>query len=288
MYTMRMNRSIWAIVLVLCLLAPIAALADAPAAPAVDTAALEARVGVTAAQAAEKYPNALAKNSHGDVVKAVQAKLIELGYLDDIADGAFGNKTLAAVQLFQEEQGFAVTGELSALEQYYLIDAVPLTRTEVIISKADPSNIASVQAALNALTIRVTSAKVLVQSKLNKATYPDMLTAVVQNDTSSAITGYTVGFLAFDANGAAVQILTQYDETAYYEILGDAVDIRLAAGGSFGSSYGWRLQENHGIVYLIACVQSVTFEDGSTWENPVYSIWKEAFAEKTLDESLRV
>ncbi len=285
---MRINKTIWAVVLVLCLLAPLAAFADAPAAPSVDTAALEARVGVTEAQAAEKYPKPLGKGSYGDVVKAAQAKLIDLGYLNDVADGSFGNKTAAAVELFQEEQGFPVTGELSALEQYYLIDGVPLTRTEVIISKADPSNIASVQAALNALTIRVTGAKVLVQSKLNKTTYPDMLTATVQNDTSSAITGYTVGFLAYDAAGAPVQILTQYDETAYYEILGDAVDIRLPAGGSFGSSYGWRLQENHGIVYLIACVQSVTFEDGSTWENPVYSIWKEAFAEKTLDASLRV
>ena len=70
---MRINKTIWAVVLVLCLLAPLAAFADAPAAPSVDTAALEARVGVTEAQAAEKYPKPLGKGSYGDVVKAAQA-----------------------------------------------------------------------------------------------------------------------------------------------------------------------------------------------------------------------
>lgn len=284
---MRTFKVFIALSLVLCLLVPAYAdeTADAAAAEAA-TAALEAKVGISAAEADEKYDE-LKKGSNGDVVKAVQAKLIELGYLDDKADGSFGNKTKTAVELYEDEQGLTVDGVLEPLEVYYTLDCAPLSRNEVTVSKAAVDDIESIQAALNVLPIRVSSAKVLVQSKLNKETYPDMLTAVVENATEKNITGYTVGFLAYDANGEAVQILTQYDENGYYEILGDAESIDLQAGASFGSSYGWRLEDNHGIVYLIACVQTATYEDGSTWENPIYSIWKETFAEKTLDSSLR-
>lgn len=245
------------------------------------TAALEAMVGVTAAEADEKYDE-IKKGSHGDTVKAVQAKLIELGYLDDKADGSYGSKTAAAVEQYEAEQGLVVDGVLVPLEIYYTLDCAPLSRDEVTVSKANAEDLASVEAALAVLPIRVTGAKVLVQSKLNKETYPDMLTAVIENGTDKNIVSYTVGFLAYDANNEAVQILTQYDENGYYEILGDAMEISLPAGQTFGSSYGWRLQDNHGIVTLLACVQSATFEDGSVWENPIYAIWKDAYAEKPL------
>lgn len=282
---MRTFKVFIALSLVLCLLVP--AYADEAAGDtAAAIAALETKVGISVAEADEKY-DSLKKGSYGDTVKAMQAKLIELGYLDDKADGSFGAKTKTAVELFEEEQGLIVDGVLEPLEVYYLLDCAPLSRDEVIVSKAQVDDIESIQAALAVLPVRVSNAKVLVQSKLNKDTYPDMLTAVVENRTDKKIVGYTVGFLAYDASGEAVQILTQYDENGYFEILGDAEAIELTAGSSFGSSYGWRLQNEHGIVYLIACVKEATFEDGFTWENPIYSIWKETFAEKTLDASLR-
>jgi len=283
---MRNLKVFLALTLVLCLFVPVCFAQETDAAAAEAIASLEARVGTTAAAADEKYDE-LKKGKNGDVVRSVQTKLIELGYLDDKADGSFGNKTQTAVELFETEQGLIVDGVLVPLEVYYLLDCAPLTRDEVVVSKATADDIASVQAALNVLPIRVSSAKVLVQSKLNKETYPDMLTAVVANGTAQNITAYTVGFLAYDANGEPVQILTQYDENGYYEILGDAEGIELLAGQTFGSSYGWRLQEQHGITYLIACVQKATFDDGSVWENPIYSIWTDAFAEKPLDASMR-
>lgn len=248
-------------------------------------ASIEARTGVTAADAEAKYKE-LKKGSSGNVVKEVQAKLIELDYLDDKADGSFGGKTQTAVELFETEQGLIVDGVLSPLEIYYMLDCAPLSRAEVIVSKANADDIASVQAAIAVLPIRVTDEKVLVQSKLNKETYPDMLTAVVENTTAQNVIAYTVGFLAYDMNGQPLQILTQYDENGYYEVLGNAEGISLPAGQTFGSSFGWRLQENHGIVHLIACVQTATFEDGTTWENPIYSIWTDAFAEKPQDVAI--
>lgn len=278
---MRTFKMIIALILALGMLSSVCFAEAEDAAAAEANAALEALAGVTAAEADEKYDE-IKKGSHGDVVKAVQAKLIELGYLDDKADGSFGSKTTAAVETYEAEQGLIVDGVLVPLEVYYTLDCAPLTRDEVTVSKANAGDIASVEAALAVLPIRVTGAKVLVQSKLNKETYPDMLTAVIANGSDKTIVSYTVGFLAFDANNDAVQILTQYDENGYYEILGDAMQISVPAGQTFGSSYGWRLQDNHGIATLLACVQTATFEDGSIWENPIYAIWKDAYAEKPL------
>lgn len=52
----------------------------------------------------------LQKGDKGDEVKALQARLIELKYLDGKADGDYGNKTVAAVQAFQKAVGIDATG----------------------------------------------------------------------------------------------------------------------------------------------------------------------------------
>ncbi|MBE5766301.1 MAG: hypothetical protein E7335_03910 [Clostridiales bacterium] len=61
----------------------------------------------------------LAKDMSSDAVKALQERLIELGWLNDTADGKFGSKTQTAVKFFQQEAGFDVDGiaspELQAL-----------------------------------------------------------------------------------------------------------------------------------------------------------------------------
>ena len=45
------------------------------------------------------------KGDSDDVVKKIQKRLIKLGYLDDKADGEYGNKTKAAVKAFQQNNG---------------------------------------------------------------------------------------------------------------------------------------------------------------------------------------
>jgi len=52
----------------------------------------------------------LEKGSKGDAVSALQAKLLLLGYLQDVPDGAYGNGTAAAVKAFQTENGLEPTG----------------------------------------------------------------------------------------------------------------------------------------------------------------------------------
>ena len=48
--------------------------------------------------------------SRGTDVKALQNKLIELGYLSGKADGVYGSKTAAAVKAFQKDHGLTADG----------------------------------------------------------------------------------------------------------------------------------------------------------------------------------
>lgn len=50
----------------------------------------------------------------GEDVRLVQVKLINWGYLSGSADGVYGAKTFAAVQLFQRRNGLAVTGNVDS------------------------------------------------------------------------------------------------------------------------------------------------------------------------------
>ena len=53
----------------------------------------------------------LVKGSTGDQVRYMQQILKIFGYLDDVADGNFGNNTLAAVKAYQSDNGLAADGQ---------------------------------------------------------------------------------------------------------------------------------------------------------------------------------
>lgn len=66
----------------------------------------------------------LSSGSRGDDVRALQERLIELGYLDDTADGIFGNNTANAISAAQEQAGMTVTGIADdAFQQYIYSDS---------------------------------------------------------------------------------------------------------------------------------------------------------------------
>ena len=56
------------------------------------------------------YTADLKNGDNGDEVKRLQSALIRLNYLDDAADGFFGDYTQAAVELFQQLNNLTVTG----------------------------------------------------------------------------------------------------------------------------------------------------------------------------------
>ena len=69
----------------------------------------------------------LKKGSTGADVKKLQQALIDLGYLDDIADGTYGAKTQDAVTLFQAVNGLDADGLAGAKTQALLFSGTALS-----------------------------------------------------------------------------------------------------------------------------------------------------------------
>ena len=72
------------------------------------------------ASAEVPFATPLKKGDKGDDVRALQQMLIDHNYLDDKADGSFGNKTDKAVRAVQAEAGLEETGIADAATAEYL------------------------------------------------------------------------------------------------------------------------------------------------------------------------
>lgn len=80
----------------------------------------------------------LSKDMRSEEVQAMQERLIELGYLDDSADGVFGNNTLIAVKFFQQDAGFDVDG-IASPEMQALLFSEDAPRRTTPSPSPDPS-----------------------------------------------------------------------------------------------------------------------------------------------------
>ncbi|WP_252502749.1 DUF5780 domain-containing protein [Sporosarcina sp. Marseille-Q4943] len=130
----------------------------------------------------------------------------------------------------------------------------------------------------------VESSKIFVQSTEYKALYPDMIQVIVKNKSDKTIKSMSIGSVGYDKNGYPVKIKTQYSfSDGNYEFVGNGEDVNIVAGGTYGQDVGWSLDDRHGISKTISCVKSVSFYDGTTWENPYYSYWIEEYKGKPLN-----
>ena len=74
--------------------------------------------------------------------------------------------------------------------------------------------------------------------------------------------------------------MNSFDEV--YEFVGYALDVNILDGQDFGSDKGWELKPYSGISQALACVKTVEFYNGTTWENPYYDFWIEEYKEQPL------
>ncbi|MGG7165325.1 DUF5780 domain-containing protein [Clostridium ihumii] len=127
----------------------------------------------------------------------------------------------------------------------------------------------------------VESSNIAIQDSRYKALYPDMIQVIVNNKSEKTIKNMNIGCLAYDKNGYPLQIKTQFNFSGgNYEFIGNAPNVNIIPGGRFGDNVGWNLDESHGISKVLACVKTVTFYDGTTWDNPYYEYWIEQYKEK--------
>lgn len=130
----------------------------------------------------------------------------------------------------------------------------------------------------------VLSTSVLVQSDEYKGLYPDLLSAVVQNNSGTEIKTMTIGFVAWDANNLPVRIAGQYDfdDGTYFKEV-TAEDVNLVNGATYGDEQGLALSDDcDNIKTIKAIVTSYTDFDGNTWENPLVEDFRAVYENQRL------
>lgn len=135
---------------------------------------------------------------------------------------------------------------------------------------------------INQQQLTVTSAKILVQDSEYKSLYPDMMQVIVKNISNKTVKSYEMGLLAYDSNGLPIKIKREISISEDYEFVGNANDANILPNKSYGSENGWNLDSQHGISKIIACTKSVTYYDGSTWDNEYYDYWIDEYKNKPM------
>ncbi|MFJ7953867.1 DUF5780 domain-containing protein [Lysinibacillus sp. NPDC096418] len=129
----------------------------------------------------------------------------------------------------------------------------------------------------------VNSSKIISQSDDFKTIYPDMIQVIIKNQSDKTIKSMNVGSLGYDHNGYPVKIKTQFNFSGGdYEFVGHGDDVNIVAGATYGYDVGWNLDDPHGISKTLSCVKSVTYYDGTMWDNPYYPYWLEEYKEQPL------
>ena len=131
----------------------------------------------------------------------------------------------------------------------------------------------------------VVSTDYLVQSDDYKGLYPDMLNAVINNNSGTDVKNAKVAFVAWDKNKFPVKIKSQFDfsDGSYVNEV-DYGDVNMVDGTTYGEGMGMSLDsETDNIKYIKAIIFEYTSFNGDIWKNPYYSSWKELYENKKLE-----
>lgn len=144
-------------------------------------------------------------------------------------------------------------------------------------------------ALLQELPITVTKTEYAVQDENYKSLYPDMLQAILKNNTTVDIKTAIVAFVAWDSNNLPVKIKGSIDFSggSYIKEVNFS-DINIIPGGTYGDSSGYEVDESCGINTFKAVVVSYETFEGSKWENPYYDEFTKLYEGKKLDDTMNV
>lgn len=137
---------------------------------------------------------------------------------------------------------------------------------------------------VGSLPLAVSEARLVVQSDKYKSLYPDMLQAILVNNSDNDIKNASVAFMAWDANDLPVLLKGQYDinDATYVKVV-EYSGINMIPGSEYGESSGMNLRDSiTGIVTVKAIVRSYDTFEGETWTNPYYDAYIGKYAGKKL------
>lgn len=131
----------------------------------------------------------------------------------------------------------------------------------------------------------VESTKYIVQDERYKSLYPDLLQAVIKNNSGTDIKNAVVAFVAWDSNGFPVKIETKYSfGRGSYVVQCNYSDVNLVDGDTYGDGSGLSLDsDTDNIATFKAIVVSYEDFDGNSWDNPYYNTWVEKYSDKKLN-----
>lgn len=141
------------------------------------------------------------------------------------------------------------------------------------------------EASLASQPVFVSSTQYVVQDEQYKSLYPDLLQAIVQNNSEDEIRDAVIAFVGWDANGLPVKIkghMSFNDPTYVTKVSFE--NINLVPGSSYGDSQGYAVDENCGIASFKAIVVSYTNFEEKTWENPDYKVFCDLYEGKRLSK----
>lgn len=187
---------------------------------------------------------ALNPGDRGDEVRRLQAALIELGYLDDRADGIYGARTENAVRNFQRVNGlrgvFYGTADEKTLALLYSGEALPYADPEVVLTIDRDSDL----------------------DWYGDGSDCEMCLRLVNTGRRKTVVGYTMYYCITNAGGE----VELEDEVSISQRIapGQAVTSRRIAVSETKDSYEIRI-----------AITSVTYDDGTTVEiqRPDYRWW---------------
>ena len=150
--------------------------------------------------------------------------------------------------------------------------------------KEENSAASKLEEALKKQDVYAFDAKYVVQHDDLKALYPDMLQALVKNNTNKDIRDIQYGFVAWDKNGLPIKIKGSIDFGKSYlrGVNGDAVNI--PAKGEFGKAHGFEIEANLGIDTFKPVVVSYTDFEGKKWDNPSLDEFMKVYEGKRLKD----
>jgi len=136
---------------------------------------------------------------------------------------------------------------------------------------------------LEGQALKVIETKYTIQDNEYKSLYPDLLQAILKNDTEHDIKNAVVAFVAWDENKLPIKIKGNIDfSDGSYVKLVNYNDINLVPGKTYGHNSGFELDQTIKIETFKAIVVSYEAFDGATWENPLFSDWKALYEGKKL------
>ena len=218
--------------------------AESDAAKAEAEAAEKARQEQEAAEKAQREKEELDMAAAKNVTQAISA----IGAVERDSYDAIDSAFKLYNELTDDQKALVKNyGELeAALEAYNKLIAEP---------EYEELTVTEFETLLSELPVVITSTRYVVQDEKYKSLYPDMLQAVIQNNTTADIKNAVIAFVAWDENNLPVKIKGSIDFSggAYIKQVNYG-DINLAAGKSYGNSSGFSVDEECGIKQFKAII----------------------------------